>query len=598
MKPKYLVIMDVSQKQRYIFGSNRLRENIGASLVIARMTNVVPKEAYEWYSKKKDWEERVLDKELVTKLSSKEGIADYIEERKEYDGGGKSVYSFATEWEAKLFIEIVSTYALQTYYGIELFFALQEITTDNKLVDIQNLYKKLENKKAFRRQSFRLYGVGLNEKCPSTALPVHIVREDMGLADNVVKAAKMYEGWLEDGINQGNGKVDTYGKGGFNLEVYTKLAVLNEESDSDASEKEKSFHRFLSTSDTTSDTTDFMFPLDLENLGGTKEEKNKIAIIAIDGNGMGKRIQSIQELIERNPKMDYLDCLKIFSTYITQVYNKSVKIAIEKVEICWEELEESLDLKRNQDGKKYLPVRPLIAAGDDLCFITEGRIGLSFAKLLLQIINETSKEVLKGIREKNPWITDVVTPEEGMFASAGVVICGVKYPFSRAYDLAEELLKAGKTRLAREKRIKGSDASMIDFHVAMGEMEDSLAAERGNRDIGKVKTQKPFLLSQEGLEFSFSKFEAAMELLNKLMQDSDKKASDEEVSEKTGKSQIKEFAYYIRKGEDYATNYVNQSNRLSEEKLIDIIGKDMDYSILLDAIEMLDYYVKIGDDKK
>lgn len=593
---QYLVIMDVSQKQRYIFGSNRLKENVGASIVIAQMTNTIPNKAFLWY-----YESRKEELETL-KLKSIEAIEPYLAEARQYDGGGKSVFLFPTEHHAKLFIKIVSTYALQFYFGIELFFAMQKVETVNKLSDIENLYKKLEDKKSFRRQSFRLHGIGLNEKCPSTSLPVHIVRENMGLNDDVVRAAKKYENILKNNINRTDSKekIDTYGKDGFNLEVYTKLAALEDE---ETSEEEISFKRFLTNK------AEYAFPLDLENLGGTKDEKNKIAIISIDGNGMGKRIESIQELVKENREMDYLKALKEFSEFITDVYNQSIKNAVKEVEDAWNNtsqkggLGEKLDLKTNRDIK-FLPIRPLIAAGDDICFITEGRIGLSFAKIMLDQINKTSKQVIKNREKDIPWLTKVVSVEEGMHASAGVVICGIKYPFSRAYDLAEDLLKVGKTKLATDPSLKISegsndhiDASMIDFHVAMGEIEESLSMEREKRAISEgMQTVKPYILKHDESPFSFEKFTKAMELLKKIMIDSEE--GDNEKAKKAGKSQIKELAYYIRKGNDYAKSFINQSNRLDIKNFKELIGEKEDFSIILDAIEMLDLYEEIGGDNQ
>lgn len=570
MSKKHLVVMEVSQKQRYIFGSNRLRENIGASIVIARMTEEVPKEAYRESIQSGNQE---LNKVLE---SHSEDADQYLTSHLEFNGGGKSVYSFPSEKEAKLFIHTVSLFVLKSYFGIEVFFAMQEVKTANKLEDIQALYQKLAEKKSRRLQSFRLHGIGLTEKCPSTSLPVHKIDNQTGLPDKVIKAADKYQKALEKQQKTKTGKIDTYGKDGFHLEVYTKLAALEEEEDS---EKAKAFSRFITDKD------NYVFPRDLDKIGGTKEEKNKIAIIAVDGNGMGRRIRSIQNLIKQEADMDNVEVLKIFSQYISRVYEESIHKTVKRVETEWENLNVYLELT-TEGEKKCLPLRPLIAAGDDICFITEARIGLDFTRLLLQNINETSKEMLNQMSKTAPWITKVVHPEEGMYASAGVVICGEKYPFARAYDLAEELLKTGKKKLARKSSVIGGDASMLDFHVAMGEIEDNLTKEREKRNIGTgIHTVKPYILSRDDLPFSFTKLQKAMQILSEQTGEQD---------DKTGKGQIKELLYFIRQGKQFASNFVLQSNRLKEETFQEIIGEEKDYTILLDAIEMFDFSVQIG----
>lgn len=68
---EYLVVMEVSQKQNYIFKTNRLMENIGASVIIREITEVIPERAAE---------------EAVSQLGGTQKLI--------LEGGGKSVYSF------------------------------------------------------------------------------------------------------------------------------------------------------------------------------------------------------------------------------------------------------------------------------------------------------------------------------------------------------------------------------------------------------------------------------------------------------------------------------------------------------------------------
>lgn len=77
------------------------------------------------------------------------------------------------------------------------------------------------------------------------------------------------------------------------------------------------------------------------------------------------------------------------------------------------------------------PVRKIILAGDDVCFVTEGRIGLEAAKIFIeQLGSKTNKQ-----------------DHQGYTACAGVAIVHKKYPFYKAYETAEMLCSNAKNTL-------------------------------------------------------------------------------------------------------------------------------------------------------
>lgn len=139
---EYLVVIEVSQKQNYIFRTNRLKENIGASIVIRRITEEIPNHFCE--------------------------SSHFV-----FAGGGKSVYSFESEDRAKIFIAQVSEYVLINAPGVELFMTYQGYDPDNdSVIDaINKLYARLERKKSMRQASFQIQGLGITESCYDTQLP-------------------------------------------------------------------------------------------------------------------------------------------------------------------------------------------------------------------------------------------------------------------------------------------------------------------------------------------------------------------------------------------------------------------------------------------
>ena len=103
-------------------------------------------------------------------------------------------------------------------------------------------------------------------------------------------------------------------------------------------------------------------------------------------------------------------------------------------------------------------MRPIIAAGDDICFVTAGRLGLECAAYFLRYLNANS-----------PYT-----------ACAGVVIVSLKYPFHRAYQTSEQLCDSAKKYAAQlvASGPEGREYSAIDWHLEFGQGKKSLSDTR------------------------------------------------------------------------------------------------------------------------
>ena len=138
---KLLLIMEVSQKQAYIFKNKELKKNIDASYTIDEITSSGYFNKYfpEYYNEEKN---------LV------------------YSGGGHTILVFDNDVEendntgkenqAVRFAKKLSKQIFCDYDGLEVFIKIMDY--DEKAEpseNIQNLIKMLEEKKAIRRASFR-----------------------------------------------------------------------------------------------------------------------------------------------------------------------------------------------------------------------------------------------------------------------------------------------------------------------------------------------------------------------------------------------------------------------------------------------------------
>lgn len=139
---KTIVLWEFARKQNYIFRSNKLIENIGASLIVKDVSEI-------------DDKYNLNDKQFITR------------------GGGKAIYIFNSDEEASTFIKKYSKDILKEYPGVEMFFVKTDFNeeTDNIHDIIERLYNKLEIKKNKRENSGSLVGFGIERKCIATSLP-------------------------------------------------------------------------------------------------------------------------------------------------------------------------------------------------------------------------------------------------------------------------------------------------------------------------------------------------------------------------------------------------------------------------------------------
>lgn len=262
---------------------------------------------------------------------------------------------------------------------------------------------------------------------------------------------------------------------------------------------------------------------------------------------------------------------------------------------------QELDLKHSN-----FPVRRIITAGDDICFVSEGRIGIECAAVFL-----------KKLKKQN------------YSACAGVAIVHQKYPFYRAYELAESLCSNAKKFVANidpdDKNIS-RHVSAIDWHIEYGEMKESLEEIREMYEIQDPTDPsrlelRPYIVeiveAPESIKENIKKKEDLRwyENFKKLM----KKFSSEEISYARGK--IKELRSYLKQGENAAKYYMKR-NLIDELSLIAYQGiyKDVDPKkvftgnplernifeqtkdekkrcLLFDAIEILDTFIALDKEE-
>lgn len=212
-------------------------------------------------------------------------------------------------------------------------------------------------------------------------------------------------------------------------------------------------------------------PTKLEELLQTASEggigvPSKVAVIHIDGNGVGGVMRRLDEVLSEKGRGALRrelevaegsgDALRTFVLEISERLDAAVKLAFRS---AWERVAKLARKDAEDSNKQYtaIPVVPVILGGDDVTVITSGDYALPFAAAYLRYYEEATRS--------DP-ILRYLTPPEGqdtgpMTAAAGVAIVKRNFPFHIAYELAEKLVerakKVGKTACP--------PCSTLDYHV-------------------------------------------------------------------------------------------------------------------------------------
>ena len=446
-----LVVVEVSQIQRYVFSSNRLRENIGASYLVLQAADDWALEAVLAVTgKNNNIVQRNKNGKSAYELDDSKGIENGggMEAEVLYTGGGNFVVLFRESEKATQFIRMLSRRALTDAPGLQLVFARNAFAWEkgeSLSKAVSEVFERLEANKRAWVHSSPLLGLGVTAVCSSTGLPA-------------VKIKK-----IED---------DEFLVG---AEALAKLESVEE--------ARKRLERVVPPPD------GFAYPFEnIDLLGRTRGEHSHVAVVHIDGNDMGRRKKAIgARYADPSQNREYIIAMRNFSRVIKRAadaaLNKSIWRLKERIDRDTELEKEkkkgklitlygkdnegkddytnpitSIELakKEKEDKVYYLPMLPIIYGGDDLTFVCDGRLGLSLAEIYISAFEEHTKEA-----------TTNGSVNERITSSAGVAIVKSHYPFAQAYKMAEELCQSAKKYHREHQHKYKEDISCLDWHFAL-----------------------------------------------------------------------------------------------------------------------------------
>jgi hypothetical protein len=414
VEPLALVVVDVTAVQSYVFGSNRLRENVGGSHLVHMATEGW---LYEQPDALMPGPHNIIDggrQDLLADEAPKieDGALDY---ELMYAGGGNTVLLCKDRVAAERFANRLSTKMLTEAPGLDAVLVIEPFHQAESLaLAMGRVMKRVAAKKQEREWSQPLLGLGVTAACQSTGLPANTTRSAPG---------------------------ETAGSIPLSIDSATKWEQ------NDAAKKRLEEVVFQGR------TPVLPLPDQFEDLGRIRGDVSYMAVVHADGNGMGRILEDITTRFEGLPasrNRDFIAALRCFSDSVNGAGLEAIRITARK-------FEEYVSLRIGADDTPFmhhLPFRPIVFGGDDVAFVCDGRLGLWAAQVFL-----------KGFAEQ--MVPDSEARMHAAQACAGIAIVKVRYPFARAYELAEQLCANAKATFKRQ-------AVAMDWHLAQSGIFGSL----------------------------------------------------------------------------------------------------------------------------
>lgn len=569
MKNTYwLVELDISKKQEYIFSSNKLTEIIGASKIIEFVSERLGKVIL-----------KVMENEFANTKYDKYFTFDNYE----YDGailynaGGNSTYIFESEEIAKSFISKLSTFVIKNFPGLEIIMCKEKFDIEKTCYcdACKTLQRKIFEKKNCLKR-YHDISFGMNKTCVYSGKPASysIEMKDEGNIQNTNKSYIYLS--QESLVKQGFYRLTRDSTNDKKSDIDKIYKRINEEKNDYLG-----YYHELKIDCIMKELNDIhgeKIPLNFVKAIKQNNEKNNeknsyMALSCMDGNGMGEfinsKIKRIEELdisqLEKNIK--YIKTRKVISEKIEKIYQDSF---IETVN----------EFARKLDEDKKLIIRPLIFAGDDICIYSKADYSLGFMTKFAQKVFDKSSRESYEIDGEN----DSIDP---LTLGIGVAIIKQKFPFYYAYKLANKLEDKAKESYnykliyTKNKKIKEYRGSYIDWELVRGEISSDRLKLKDHNNKDNNKTQRPYVIV-DNCFYSESKTnkvdmgineDESNEFLNNMTNTSMEFFFNvfDSLSGREGKSSIREYYKYANISEmdgemflkTHMVKLINSNNRIS-----------------------------------
>lgn len=415
-----LAMYDVSGIQDYIFATNRLRENAGASYQVTRILDEFLVDALQETANQEP--ENQKKAEIVTnwkdedmlKLPEQENIrAEII-----YIGGGNAVVLFRDKEFFKKAGEILGIRTAENCQGLYLAAAYIETGLYNFADDMLKLKKNMHD------------------------LKQNMVRQPIYSPFPVIEQ--------EDSSHQPITNQICYGGKPENV---TRIQYQKRKAYDDIKYNQTLFPKLIGQND-------YGYPEEMDQLCREDGEDSSIAIVHIDGNGMGDRIE---KLIEKYSKYtDGVPKIRRESKDIAKLFQDTYAEVLQKLCDCGVVIS-GCGQSDKKEIKRMFPLRPILLEGDDFTFLCRAELALPIAAGFMQNLMQKQKDEPQKIT-----------------ACGGIALVHSHFPFRLAYSIAEELCSNAKEAwyAYKKRNDAGISTCYLDFQVIQESVTELSARNR------------------------------------------------------------------------------------------------------------------------
>ncbi|MDJ0597484.1 MAG: hypothetical protein QNJ37_01360 [Crocosphaera sp.] len=450
----YLVLLETSGNQNYIFSTNKLKENIGASELTYRVgtqwvldlvgnINETP-ELTQWQNSQ-EFREILLNSEINPQIEDLKKPVEII-----IATSGKALLLTKSEENARQIIKNLTSRALKEAPGIDLCGVFVEFEWNNLVEGIKAVYQKFQKVHSQLSSPLtRFLQLPIIEPCKNSGYPASYF-------DNKRKT------------------------------VISKISLEKQQ------QKEESLKRFNKILAIYQPNRKFIE--DINKLEKKFDNLDWLAIIHADGNGLGQIFLNFQNYLEKpNDSREYIKKLREFSLALDICTEKAFITAIEQ---------------NYPQSTQEIPLIPLIIGGDDLTIVCEGKKAIKLTKDFLENFEKETSQAQK-IGENPIEVIPELSAEafqgvNHLSACAGVAIIKPHFPFSVAYELAEDLIKKAKqvknyvtqTDEKEKDETQPLPCSAIDFHILYDSSDVKLSSIRGKLKIkDTILHNRPYVVT-------------------------------------------------------------------------------------------------------
>jgi hypothetical protein len=422
----FVTLIETDGNQRYIFGTNRLRQNIGASELIFRVGTQVVLEAVRRAGGPECWSERTAQRaawlldDARNRPIEKDAQCEVV-----VATSGRSILLTHTRAMGKRIVSEVTGWALRHAPGLSVVGCTAAVEfpsgdVHEKIVELTRERSALRS--ALPPPESRFLRLPIFAECKTTGLPASAWDQPTGneapaLQSEVARAkyAKTQEA------------IDRLGKS------------LGE---------------------------DLPIPRTLRELEEMVGRLQWLAVVHADGNGVGRLFARLgHHLRDSGQGVDG-------RVYVNELRRLSLGLEL-GAETAFASALKAVGETRPEGD---IPVVPLVLGGDDFTALCDGSLAVDLVREFLIAFEDvtggdiapagdTVRRVVRQVRQAEGVQGDHGVDRLG--ACAGVAIVKPHFPFYAAYDLADELLDGAKVVKQRVNGLDGKDVTCSAFDVHM-----------------------------------------------------------------------------------------------------------------------------------